>query len=395
MNNNKNTINPLSSNSYQNIMNPMLANSFQNLNNPMLQNSYPNVNNMNNMNFPTMLNMNNMNMNNMNMMNMNMMNMNMMNNQNNYMNNCNMNNMNQNMVMNNMNNINANQNNIINNLNKNNMIQNNNNLNFNNSNENDLVNNLNNMNLNNRYVTLYKDNPNYKVSEGTKLILENNQISRGKLISNSQAVSPTLQCAICMDLVMNPVECKNCSKLFCKYCIDNWIKISKECPNKHEFAKKEELDEWIKSALSKIFIKCPYKGCGSDYAYKNWTAHVKICKFKSKGIKPFDEDTNNDVTTDGDEPFKWDKVQFFVKDIHDRTHIFELPLSTTVRELKEKLEEKTGFNVGSQRLTVNGKEMDNSKMLEFYGLTKDQTIYQLGRLKGGNKKRNNLFSKIV
>ena len=392
MNNNQNTINPLISNSYQNIMNPVLANSFQNLNNPILQNSYQNVNNMNNMNFPTMLNMNNMNMMNMNM---NMMNMNMMNNQNNYMNNYNMNNMNQNMVMNNMNNINANQNNIINNLNKNNMIQNNNNLNFNNSNENDLVNNLNNMNLNNRYVTLYKDNPNYKVSEGTKLILENNQISRGKLISNSQTVSPTLQCAICMDLAMNPVECKNCSKLFCKYCIDNWLKNSKECPNKHDFVKKEELDEWIKTALSKIFIKCPYKGCGSDYAYKNWTAHVKICKFKSKGIKPFDEDTNDDGTTDGDEPFKWDKVQFFVKDIHDRTHIFELPLSTTVRELKEKLEEKTGFNVGAQRLTVNGKEMDNSKMLEFYGLTKNQTIYQLGRLKGGNKKRNNLFSKIV
>ena len=60
-----------------------------------------------------------------------------------------------------------------------------------------------------------------------------------------------------------------------------------------------------------------------------------------------------------------------------------LPSSTTVRELKEKLEEKTGFNVGTQRLTCNGKEMDNSKMLEFYELKKDQTIYRLTRLKGG------------
>ena len=358
----------------------------------MLVNSYHNVNNMNNMNFPTTFNMNNMN--NMNMMNMNMMNMNMMNNQNNYMNNCNMNNMNQNMVMNNMNNINTNQNNNINNINANNIIQNNN-MNFKNCNENDLTNNFNNINLNNPIENLYQDNPNYKVSEGTKLILNNNQISRGKLISNSQTVSPTLQCAICMDLVMNPVECKNCSKLFCKYCIDNWLKNSKECPNKHEFAKKEELDGWIIAALSKIFIKCPYKSCGYDYAYKCWTAHVKVCKFKSKGIKAFDEDTNDDGTTDGDEPFKWEKVQFFVKDIHDRTHVFNLPLSTTVRELKEKLEEKTGFNVGAQRLTVNGKEMDNSKMLEFYGLTNNQTIYQLARLKGGNKKNNNLFIKIV
>ena len=33
---------------------------------------------------------------------------------------------------------------------------------------------------------------------------------------------------------------------------------------------------------------------------------------------------------------------------------------------------------------MNGKEMDNPKMLEFYGLQENQTITQLARLKGGN-----------
>lgn len=110
-------------------------------------------------------------------------------------------------------------------------------------------------------------------------------------------------------------------------------------------------------------------------------AHVKKCKCKSKGVIKI-----NDVETtyEEDEPFKWEEVQFFVKDIHNKTFTFTLPLSTTVKELKEKLEEKTGFKVEAQRLTCNGKEMSNPKMLEHYGLQKDQTIYQLGRLKGGN-----------
>ena len=142
-----------------------------------------------------------------------------------------------------------------------------------------------------------------------------------------------------------PVECEDCSQLFFKDCIDNWLKNTNECPNKHPFIKKEELDDWVKKALGKIYLKCPYIGCGSDYAYKYWTEHVKKCPLKLKGIKKSDNNDNTD-----DEPFIWDKVQFFVKDIHGKNVTFVLPLSTTVKELKEKLEEKTGFKVEAQRL---------------------------------------------
>ena len=352
---------PFSNNS--NLMNPILANSFPNLVNPMLSNSNPNNMNMGMMNFSP--NINNLNAN---FMNNNMMtNINM---------NANINNMN-----NNMNNINPNFNNMNQNFNQiPNNFGNNFNNNMNNFNENILINKLNNLNFNNYKETLYKEKTNYIVSDSTKLILNNNEINRGKLVANMTAVSPTLQCSICLDLVMTPVECQNCSKLFCKNCIDSWLINAKECPNKHPFVKKEELDEWVKKALGKIFLKCPYKGCKSDYNYKYWTDHLKKCPFKSKGVQKL-----NDETTEGeDEPFIWEIIQFFVKDIHGKTHTFELPLSTTVLELKEKLKEKTGFDVEAQRLTCNGKTMENPKMLEFYGLQKNQTIFQLARLKGGN-----------
>ena len=83
-------------------------------------------------------------------------------------------------------------------------------------------------------------------------------------------------------------------------------------------------------------------------------------------------------------PFKWEVIQFFVKDIYNKTHTFRLPLSTTVKELKIYLQEKTGLKVESQRLSCNGKIMDDQKMLEFYRLQNGQIIFQLSRLLGGN-----------
>ena len=426
--NNQNLMNPMQantnlgmmnqtmSNSYQNlmmptgminppsIMNNQLANSAQNLNNSMMNNMYY-MNNQNNyfgknsnimnLNAHSYQNINqNMNINqnfnnNMNQgLNQNMMNQNININMNQNINNMNLN---QNQNMNNINNINQNFNSMNQNLNNMNQGINKNINNLNNFNANPINNNhlnslddnqlifgMNNLDINVPKETVYNEPINYQVSEETVKLLNNNEISRGELISNQTSVSPTLQCPICRDLVMNPVECKNCSKLFCKYCIDNWLQNTNQCPNKHIFEKKEELDDWIKTALGKIFLKCPFIGCRSDYAYKYWKDHVKKCIFKSKGCKKKDDEE------EAKELFGWNPIQFFVKCIDGRTHLFNLPLSTTVKELKELLEAKVGFKVEAQVLSCNGKNMENNKLLEFYGLQPNQTILQMGRVHGGN-----------
>ena len=203
------------------------------------------------------------------------------------------------------------------------------------------------------------------------------ELTRTNLVVDNNKLSPTLQCSICLDLVMEPIECNNCSKLFCKECINNWLKNSSECPNKHTFIRKSTLDDWIKPVLDRIFINCPYNGCNASYSHSVWSNHLKRCAFKSKGFKGAGD------TPIGDEIFEWKDVQFFVKDINNRNLTFLLPLSTTVRELKEKLKEKTGFTVEQQRLTCMGKNMADDKMLEYYGVQANTTIYQLARLKGG------------
>ena len=201
------------------------------------------------------------------------------------------------------------------------------------------------------------------------------ELTRTNLIANNNEISPTFQCSFCLDLVMDPIECENCSKLFCKDCINEWLKKSTQCPNKHLFKKATDLDDWIKKDLNKIYIKCPYSKCNSQYNYNNWKNHLKVCNYKSNGLQKF--------TPTGDEVFKWKEVHFFVKDIHNRSHIFILPLSTTVKELKEKLKDKTGISVEEMYLLCGTKTMLNEKMLEFYNVDNYTNITQLTRLKGG------------
>ena len=206
------------------------------------------------------------------------------------------------------------------------------------------------------------------------------ELTKTNLIVNNNGISPSLQCSICLDLVMIPTECNTCGKLFCKECIENCLKYSRECPNKHPFSKKIKLDDWIQPALNKIYIKCPFKDCNNQYAYSTWSNHIKVCSNKNRGFKTMSMDT---TTPGGDEVFEWKDVQFFVKCINNQTITFMLPLSTTVKELKEKLKDKTGFSVESQRLSVNGKQMADDKMLEYYNVQTNSTIFQLARLKGG------------
>jgi len=203
------------------------------------------------------------------------------------------------------------------------------------------------------------------------------ELTRTNLIVNPNQTTPSLQCPICLDLVIEPYECEECGKIFCKDCITNWLNNSrtKECPNKHRFKQKQKLDDWVTESLKKIFIKCPYKTCYGQYAYNVWQNHLKICNARTKGIE--------DETPTGEEIFADKEIQFFVKDLQGHSYLFKMPLSTTVSELKEKIKDKTGIKVEDQRLIANGKNLEDHKTLEFYFIQEGSNIQLVMRLKGG------------
>ena len=213
----------------------------------------------------------------------------------------------------------------------------------------------------------------------SKLILKNDEIIRVKLVIEPLVISPSLRCDICLDLVMNPVECQKCSKIFCKYCIDDWLLKEKECPNKHPFIKKE-LGNYLKKSLDKIILLCPYNGCTSNHNYNNWLDHVKSCSFKSTGIKNISDEETIDYE-DVDESSLQKHVRIIVKDMIGKSRILSLPINSTVKELKGKLSDKIKIKIEKQRLMYHGKELEDSTLLEDYGMHDYDIIYQLAQLK--------------
>ncbi len=105
-----------------------------------------------------------------------------------------------------------------------------------------------------------------------------------------QVVGPVdddLLCVICfstlsrltLDLIREPMECTKCGAMFCKSCIDEWLRYKKECPNRCKMT----LDTTIKPApkivwklTSKYEIRCVF--CDEKFKVENIDAHEKNCK---------------------------------------------------------------------------------------------------------------------
>jgi len=79
---------------------------------------------------------------------------------------------------------------------------------------------------------------------------------------------------------MDPVECENCGKMFCKICINDWISKNPvtKCPNRCATTKFGALKS---KALLRTYlalkIKCSNPKCGEAVPLGNLAEHEAIC----------------------------------------------------------------------------------------------------------------------
>ncbi|XP_071965971.1 cyclic GMP-AMP synthase-like receptor 3 [Antedon mediterranea] len=79
-----------------------------------------------------------------------------------------------------------------------------------------------------------------------------------------------------------------------------------------------------------------------------------------------------------------DNFQVFVKTTNGNTLTFSgMKRSTLVRELKKKIEIKTGISPSQQLLVFGGKNLEDQRNLQSYGIANESTIQMTGRLRGG------------
>ena len=84
-----------------------------------------------------------------------------------------------------------------------------------------------------------------------------------------------LICEICKGILIDPVQCSKCYKIFCKKCIENLQKNNREntCINN---CKKPEFNsqESINSLLKKLKLICK-NGCKEEILYSELEDHYK------------------------------------------------------------------------------------------------------------------------
>lgn len=68
-------------------------------------------------------------------------------------------------------------------------------------------------------------------------------------------------------------------------------------------------------------------------------------------------------------------MQIFIKTITGRTVVLDADPSDIVRRIKEKLLEKDGIPIDSQRLIFSGKHLENDHPLSDYGIQTESTLH--------------------
>ena len=99
----------------------------------------------------------------------------------------------------------------------------------------------------------------------------------------------SIECSLCLNILINPVMCLNCQNAFCKKCIDNWSKNSEKCPNRCDNPNYQKCIG-KNDILSKLLFKC--KGCDNPIEYDNVRKHYSTC---CPDKIPIEKEENNKI----------------------------------------------------------------------------------------------------
>jgi hypothetical protein len=87
-------------------------------------------------------------------------------------------------------------------------------------------------------------------------------------------------CAICQDVVKDPIEHMDCDKVFCGPCLER----CRDCPICRQPLenKTRGMHRFAKEAYEKLAIRCINAGCGETFPWPKKAQHEDVCAFAPK-----------------------------------------------------------------------------------------------------------------
>ena len=97
-------------------------------------------------------------------------------------------------------------------------------------------------------------------------------------------VGHTLHCGICMNVLKDPVMCRQNEHLYCRSCVTPHLMNSQTCPTCMEPLTVDTLCQaprGIRSLLAELKIRCEFydRGCGEFIELENLESHLRDCGF--------------------------------------------------------------------------------------------------------------------
>lgn len=74
-------------------------------------------------------------------------------------------------------------------------------------------------------------------------------------------------------------------------------------------------------------------------------------------------------------PMAADAMQIFVKNMHGVTITLEVDRTTTIEEIKQKIQDKKGWLAENMRIIFAGKQLDDGRTLADYNISPDATLH--------------------